>query len=214
MVAILDRLQSRRRQMERRSGMQRAVRFAASARRSHVVVDDGFGHRVSPCGSRAAHASSGLVIRMLMRMNGRDLRSSPSHCSERAGWIWRRPNGNFNSTPNCVSGLGRAGSSRLPIVTADAVAAQALIGQRRAAFGAEAALGDVRAGEGLRSRRASRRSSDIRTPANAMNGPPLAFWHIRQWQMFERRRLGVETVAHGAALATSRQVQPASIAIA
>ena len=54
MVAILDRLQRCRGQMERRSGVQRAVRFAASARRSHVVVDDGFGHRVSPCGSRAA----------------------------------------------------------------------------------------------------------------------------------------------------------------
>ena len=54
MVAILDRLQSRRRQMERRSRVQRAIRFAASSRRSHVVVDDGFGHLVSPCGSRAA----------------------------------------------------------------------------------------------------------------------------------------------------------------
>ena len=54
MIAILDRLQSRRRQMQRRGAMQRAVRFAASARRSHMIVDDGFGHLVSPCGSRAA----------------------------------------------------------------------------------------------------------------------------------------------------------------
>jgi hypothetical protein len=26
-------------------------------------------------------------------------------------------------------------------------------------------------------------NSASRTPPNAMNGPPLAFWHIRQWQM-------------------------------
>src|SRR5271155_2526588 len=26
-------------------------------------------------------------------------------------------------------------------------------------------------------------NSESRTPVKAMNGPPLAFWHIRQWQM-------------------------------
>ena len=73
MVAILDRLQSRRGQMECGCGMQRAVWFAAPAWRSHVVVDDGFGHRVSPCGSRAAMLLSALVIWVLMVLDGRNL---------------------------------------------------------------------------------------------------------------------------------------------
>jgi hypothetical protein len=28
-------------------------------------------------------------------------------------------------------------------------------------------------------------NSAIRAPAKAMNGAPPAFWHMRQWQMFE-----------------------------
>ncbi len=42
-------------------------------------------------------------------------------------------------------------------------------------------------------------------PANAMNGPPLAFWHIRQWQMFAPVGGAVSAIAHRAALAAARQ---------
>ena len=44
MVAILDRLQRGRGQMQRRRRMQRAVRLAAPARRADVIVDEGLGH--------------------------------------------------------------------------------------------------------------------------------------------------------------------------
>ena len=44
LVAVLDRLQRGRRQLQRRRGMQRAVRLAAPARGAHVVVDERVGH--------------------------------------------------------------------------------------------------------------------------------------------------------------------------
>ena len=54
MVAILDRLQRRRSQVKRRGGMQRAVRLAAPARRSHVIVDECVNHSLFSMAGRAA----------------------------------------------------------------------------------------------------------------------------------------------------------------
>ena len=191
MVAILDRLQRRRRKMERRRGMQRAVRFAAPARRAHVIVDEGVGHAVSPCGAwpRSGFPFRVSLIGVLMRLLPASRfvvlaqpipRSATREARERAA-----SQGTCDSTPSCVCGASRAGSSRLPIVTLMRSLANQAIGQRRAAGGAEAALRDVRTGEG-RDRAAG--DDEIRhraRRAKAMNGAPPAFWHMRQWQMFD-----------------------------
>ena len=44
LVALLDRRQRLRRQIERGHLVQRAVGLAAPARRAHVIVDEGVGH--------------------------------------------------------------------------------------------------------------------------------------------------------------------------
>ena len=43
-VALADRLQRRRREMQRRGGMQRTVRLAAPARGADVIVNESVGH--------------------------------------------------------------------------------------------------------------------------------------------------------------------------
>src|SRR6185437_14009535 len=117
MVAVLDRLERGRRQMERRRRVQRAVRLAAPARGAHVIVNEGVGH-VSfslPRERRGVQISrSGCwwlwtaAIFLLA-----------SHCSVRTSGRLRERSSQptLDSTPSWVLGSTAPGSSRLPRVT-------------------------------------------------------------------------------------------------
>ena len=43
--------------------------------------------------------------------------------------------------------------------------------------------------------------------ANAMNGWPEAFWHIRQWQIEARTGRPASSITHGAALAAAGEAR-------
>ena len=69
MIAILDPLESRRGEAQRRSGMKRPVRFAAASRGSNVIKDEGVGH--AGLLRRSRDLLSSVVIGMLARPDNR-----------------------------------------------------------------------------------------------------------------------------------------------
>ena len=78
LVAVLDRLQRGRGELQRRGGVQRPVRLAAAARRAHVIENEGVGHAVSPCGAFGRVECLGFVIGMLIAVPTR-ARGSDRH---------------------------------------------------------------------------------------------------------------------------------------
>src|SRR3984957_12547887 len=117
----------------------------------------------------------------------------------------------FDSTPSCARGSAAPGSSRLPRVTLtrSLPTARYVNGVPHCAQKPRSAmseLGKVAIAPLVTT------NSDSRTPPNAMNGPPLAFWHIRQWQMLTP--VGSAIMREGTAPHWQPPAKPAAASIA
>src|SRR5580693_5135294 len=150
-------------------------------------------------------ASSGLVIRMLMRMNGRDLfLHEPLYDAELGKAQGTVKPAYLRFDAKLRPGLGRAGIIKAAEGDADTIASQALIGQWCAASCAEAAFGDVRTREGC----------DCAVDDDEFRDPHACEGHERTSACLlahsavadvDAGRLGDQAIAHCAALATSCQ---------
>src|SRR5471032_1005000 len=88
----------------------------------------------------------------------------------------------LDSEPNCWVGITMSGRAKAPVMISilGPSMRRKLSGVPQAAQKSRSAIDEERNADGLpRVQAKSLRSMS----ANAANGAPLAFWHIRQWQM-------------------------------
>ena len=170
-VAVLDRLERGLGQLQRRRGVQRAVRLAAPARRAHVVVDERVGHGGLPAALRAARCRRVGMLRLPSRRSRRHRRCRRARASQA-----RRFDAEL-----------RVGATRGLVEPADrhADVSRAVLDRSAACRSAQkprSAMAELRS----RWRRASDDSSADAGERHERRA--AAFWHMRQWQSWRRRR--------------------------
>ena len=171
-----------RRELERRDLVQRAVRLAAPARGADVIVDECLGHGFLAAACRGAQARrrDAESCRCVRCRAAASIRRWCAPGSPERPWsirgATRRPIGR-----RAAQSWGRRGCRSSPRSGRSVEP----VGRGVPQFSQKprvrgSSCGTSSAAPLLHSISASA------TPVSAMNGPPEAFWHMRQWQMLGR----------------------------